>query len=89
MKTITDIINNVIELVPNDNNEYTLFIQYNFESKELYLELSNELENMVVDSNYNLEYLNSRDILFYTNYDWELRLKLVKPMITTALADRG
>lgn len=78
MVTITDITNNMVNLLDVDR-EYTLFIQYDNEMKEVYFELTDEFEKMIVDGTYDANYLEPILGIFTFDYDWEARIKIVKP----------
>lgn len=78
MKTVDDLINGLVNIIPCDGNEYALFVKFDKENKELYLELSDEMEDILADGSYNTSLLVSPSECFNFEYDWEVRFKFVK-----------
>lgn len=78
MKTVDDLVNNLVNIIPCDNNEYTLFVQFDKENEELYLELSDEIGEILADGSYNTGLLVSPSECFNFKYDWEVKFKFVK-----------
>lgn len=80
MKSIIELVEELINDIPADGREYTVFMSHDTEDKEFYVEITDECDEVLYDliTSSTVGIITGTD-LFSNKWDWETKYKVVKP----------